>query len=157
VHDLALGAALHEARQRHHQLDLELVGDLGGRGFADDLVEHVAAVELAGDVAFGEAPRQHPRFGVVVLERVVGGSTHPARTEPHRGGSPLGVASEHLDLLEIARPLGVAIEVEQDLEHPLGRSRDGGLLGDAIRHGAEATCAPGPHGAGTSRGATPTR
>src|SRR6202020_2585962 len=108
------------------------VGGATGAG-----VEDVAAVELGGDVALGQLPRQGVgRVGVVVGQRVAGAASKGGGTEGDEKWTPLGVALLDLDFLDVGGPLGVLLEIGRDGEAALRRRCYRDVLCGLIGHGA---------------------
>ena len=131
--DARLGAALDEAGQRYDEIDVEFVEDLGP---AVHRHERVGAVEGAHDVALDEVPRESGgQLRIVVLEHVVGAAPESRRPVLDAHGSTRVVAAPHDGFLDVAGPLGIALEIEHDLETPLGTGVNLDRLGGTLTHG----------------------
>ena len=136
VDDVLLGLALEHPDHRHREVDLEVVGHVGA---ARDAVEAVAAVEALEQGGAHEVPR-HGAGAVlgdvpVVLEDVVVLDRPGVEVELDLVGPAVAVLAQDGARGDLLGPLGVALEVGDDVEDGagLGGDLDGGLR--AVGHG----------------------
>src|SRR6266545_4036405 len=120
-HDLPGGLTLDQPRQRHAELDVEAVGHPGGVLERLEVVRAAQIIQRALAVGPGDArlPRRVP-----VGERVLRGQHGGAEPEGHHRAPAAAVALQDLDVLHVADPVRIGLEVRDHLHDFLGACLD---------------------------------